>query len=321
MSGNGGPTLRSVALADLAAIHALNRRVEMHDRLPLITPLEEFEEWRDDPHLDLARDTRIAEVGDEPAGWARIWHRPSGAREERAFLMGAVDPRHRGRRIGSALLAWQIERAIEILNAADPTLPRFVRAQAYDFDEPTLRLYRRHGLVPVRYVDELLRDLEALPVVDPPADIAIVPWDVARSEAARMAQNDAFADHWGSTPLDAAAWEHLLGTHGTRLEWSFLALDGDRVVGLSRNAFFPDDEALHGRREGWIFQVGVAKSHRKRGIASALIGASLAAFRAAGLTHSALGVDSANPTGAYALYERLGYRPVRRSVVHQIALP
>ena len=61
--------------------------------------------------------------------------------------------------------------------------------------------------------------------------------------------------------------------------------------------------------------LSVIASHRRRGIAAALIVASLAAFKAADLTHSALGVDSENPTGAYGVYERLGYQPVHRIVV------
>ena len=105
--------------------------------------------------------------------------------------------------------------------------------------------------------------------------------------------------------------------YGCRLDLSFLAVADGRIVGVCRNGFFPDDEKVHGRREGWVVNLTVVRSHRRRGIASALIVASLEAFKRAGLTHSALGVDSENLTGAYGVYERLGYRPQRRSVVYQ----
>jgi ribosomal protein S18 acetylase RimI-like enzyme len=132
-----------------------------------------------------------------------------------------------------------------------------------------------------------------------------------------VATNDAFADHWGSTPRDRAAWEHDIATHGSRPDLSFLALDDDRVVGVCRNGHFPGDEAVNGRRDGWIMQLSVVRSHRRRGVASALIAASLHAFKGAGFTHSALGVDSENPTGANQVYERLGYRTIHRSVTCQ----
>jgi mycothiol synthase len=310
--------LRAIQPTDLDAVHRLNRRAEEWDRLPALMSREEFEQWLSEPHFDLASDSRVAEVEGEIVAWGRIWHQPSGAREERAYLFGAVDPARRGSGIGSALLAWQIERAGQVLRAATGELPRFIRASAYEFQNSARRLYSRHGMIAVRYGDELLRDLESIPEPAPVAGIQIVPWDPRHSEAARLAQNDAFADHWGSTPRGPAAWEHMLASHGTRLDLSFLALDGERVVGVCRNGHFPDDEAVTGRRDGWIIQVSVVRSHRKRGIATALILASLAAFRAAGFTHTALGVDSENPTGAYQLYERIGYRRVHRSVVYQM---
>ena len=309
--------LRNIQAADLDAVHRLHRRGEEHDRLPIATPREEWDEWLDDPHLDLGRDTRLAESDGEIVGWGRIWHRPSAEGQARAFLLGAVDPAHRGRGIGSALLAWQIARAEEILREASPGLPRFVRAQAYDYQHSATRLYERHGMKPVRYFDELLRDLDSLPAPPRIEGVAITGWDPGRSEEARAAQNDAFVDSWGSSPRDRTAWEHDLASFGSRLDLSFLALERGQVVGVCRNAHFPGDEAVNGRRDGWIFQVSVVRSHRKRGIASALIAASLHAFKRAGMTHSALGVDSENPTGAYSLYTRLGYRPTQRSVVHQ----
>ena len=311
------PILRSVTPADFVALHAVQRRCEEHDGIPIATPLAEFEEWLDDPHLDLAADTQLVEVDGQVVAGGRVWYRPSGTREERANLIGGVVPEHRRQGIGSALLAWQIARAEERLRAAPAGLPLFLRTLAYDFERDALDLYVRHGMLPVRYTDELLRDLEAIPQRPDLPGIAIVPWDRARSDEARIAQNEAFADHWGSTAIDLAAWEHDMASYGTRLDLSFFALDGGNVVGVCRNGFFPGDEAVTGRRDGWVMTLSVVRSHRRQGIASAPIVASLEAFKAAGMTHSSLGVDSENPTGAYGVYERLGYRRVHRRVLHQ----
>jgi ribosomal protein S18 acetylase RimI-like enzyme len=314
--------LRPVTPADLAAVHELHARVERHDGIPIATPLAEFEEWLTDPHLGLAADTRLAEAEGKVAAWGRIWFRPSGAVELRTFALGTVDPGLRGRGIGRALLAWQIERSRELLAARaaalPAALPRYVRTQCYDFEYASLRLFARHGLHPVRYANEMLLDLAAAPAPAAVPGIAIVPWDRAREEEARRVMNDAFADHWASIQRDAEAWQHELDSYGSRRDLSFFALEGDRIVGASRNSHYPADQAVNGRLDGWIGQLGVLRSHRKRGIASALIGASLEAFRRAGFTHSALGVDSENPTGALALYERLGYRAMNRFVTCQL---
>ncbi|HUO46232.1 MAG TPA: GNAT family N-acetyltransferase [Acidimicrobiia bacterium] len=313
-------SLRPLTAADIEGVFRLNRRVEEHDSIPIVTPLEEFEDWLHDPHFDLTADARVAVVEGALVGWARIWHRPSGEREERAYLLGAVDPDHRGRGIGTALFTWQRSRAEEKLEAVDEELPRYLRAQAYDFEESALQLYERQGMAVVRYQDELLRTLADLPPLPHIDGITIIPWDQIYSEQARLVNNDAFADHWGSTPRDQRAWEHDLAASGSKLDLSFLALDHDQVVGLTLNAHFPDDQAVTGRLDGWIFQLSVASAYRGRGIASGLIISSLHAFKDASFDHAALGVDSENLTGAYRLYERLGFRRMTRSIVHQIRL-
>lgn len=315
-----GHPLRAIRRSDLQAVHLLQRRAEQHDRIPVATPIEEFLELLEEPHFDLEADSRVIEVAGELAAWGRIWHQPSGVREERAYLIGAVDPAHRGKGVGTALLEWQLARAREALNRASPGLPKYMRIMINDFQHSAIRLFERHGLTPVRYNDELLRELGSIPELPPITGVEIVPWDPARSEEARSVQNAAFADHWGWTPRGREHWEHELAAFGSRLDLSFFALDEGRLVGLTRNGHFPGDEAVTGRRDGWIMLLSVLRSHRKRGIASALVTASLRAFQGAGFTHSALGVDSENPTGAYQLYERLGYRPMRRSVTYQAAV-
>ncbi len=69
-----------------------------------------------------------------------------------------------------------------------------------------------------------------------------------------------------------------------------------------------------GVREGWVGQLGVRRAWRRRGLATALLVRSMEAFRAAGLEAATLGVDTENPTGALGIYERVGFRPIRRFV-------
>jgi ribosomal protein S18 acetylase RimI-like enzyme len=66
--------------------------------------------------------------------------------------------------------------------------------------------------------------------------------------------------------------------------------------------------------------LGTLRSHRKRGIASALVHTACHVFRGEGFTHAALGVDSENPTGAYHLYQRLGFTELNKSVQHQLEI-
>lgn len=54
--------------------------------------------------------------------------------------------------------------------------------------------------------------------------------------------------------------------------------------------------------------------YRGRGIAKALLADAIRRFAASGMDVASLDVDSANPTGALALYTRMGYRAVNRSM-------
>ena len=56
---------------------------------------------------------------------------------------------------------------------------------------------------------------------------------------------------------------------------------------------------------------------RRRGLATALLCQSLHALKAAGMTEAALGVDTANPHHALALYERCGFRVVQELTCYE----
>jgi GNAT superfamily N-acetyltransferase len=310
--------LRPATSADAATIHALVRTSEVHDREPLVTPIEEIHEIFEDPHLNALEDVRLAYVDDQPVGWGRIWHHPSGERLERAYLFGTVDPDWRGEGIGRVIFAWQLDRARTVLGSYDHDLPRFVKTSAWDWLTDARRLYERFGFQAVRWFDELLRPL------DPPLHIAEVDgvdielWRPDRSDEVRLLHNRAFADHWGSGAVDPAAWAKRLTGYGTRLDLSVIALVGNEVVGYSANEVYPEDEGLLGRRDGWIGTLAVDRDQRGKGIASALIASSLELFRRAGLTHASIGVDADSPTGAHRLYRRLGFELEKRSVTHQL---
>ena len=308
----------TIDLADglLVMINAAGR----HDRFPQVSTMEELVAEFDEPDFDPLTDGRVAFLDGVIAGWSRVWHRPSDERLERAYIFGTVDPAQRGRGVGRALLTWGRGRAIEKLQARANNLPKYVRIDALEHIDDAHRLYGELGFQPVRWFEDLVRPVTNPPSAPLPDGIVLRPWPTDRLEELRMVRNQAFADHWGSTDSGPEVWKHYIEGHGIRPDLSFVAVDQatGRLVGFSINAHYPDDEALVGRREGWIDLIGTVGEWRGRGVASALISASIAAFVAAGFTHAALNVDSASPTGAAGLYRKLGFEPTQRSITHQI---
>lgn len=323
MSENRTWSLRAATLDDRPAIHAVVSAANEFDGLPIVVTLDEIEQDLDDDAVVLATDARVA-VDDAGAvvGYAFAYHMPSDVALERCYVFGDVHPRWRRRGIGTALLGWGRIRAEELLRSSGSNLPKYVRVDAYDYCEADHALFGAGGFTPVRWFEELLRPLVDLPPEPAPGAIeglTIVPWSHERSEELRRVRNDTFADHWGSTPVPADRWDEQVTGHGAYPECSFFAVDGDdRVVALCWNNRYPEDDELLGRCDGWIQTLGVARDWRGKGVASALIAASLHAFARAGLTHASITVDGDSPTGAARLYRALGFEPRQRSITCEI---
>jgi ribosomal protein S18 acetylase RimI-like enzyme len=299
-------TLVPIARAPQDALLHLVNACWTADGIPHALAPEEIADFTRGPHLDPEVDGRVVVEDGEPVAYGIVHCRPTDQKDAWARLTGSVHPDARRSGIGSALLGWQIDRARERLAYAEGRLDRVIRVEVHPGERSKASMLRHHGFEPVRYFDEMIRPLDTLPRVES-SGFEIIPWDPHRSEETRNVKNAAFRDHWGSTPVDKPTWHQWLEDFGTRLDLSFMAVAGGAVVGYTLNGSYPQDEAIRGRREGWIENLGTLAEWRGRGVATALVCASLEAFSGAGLTHAALGVDADSPTGARGLYTRLGF--------------
>jgi len=92
-----------------------------------------------------------------------------------------------------------------------------------------------------------------------------------------------------------------------------VAFDGDEVAGGIINGIDPEQNRAAGVQRGWLQSVFTRRPWRRRGLATALIAESLRVLRDRGMTSAALGVDAANPSGAFGLYEGLGFGVTERA--------
>lgn len=181
------------------------------------------------------------------------------------------------------------------------------------------RLYAAAGFSPVRWYREMRRDL-ARPLAEPSLEgIRVVPWEPDLDEAARLAHNEAFADHWGSEPRTPEDWQRKNGPHFVP-GWSFVALADDAVVGYTISSRYPQDWPVVGFTFGYSELLGVRPAWRGRGVATALLARAMAAFRADQMAYAMLGVDTENATGAHGLYERLGYEAFHSEVMYSVEI-
>ena len=124
--------------------------------------------------------------------------------------------------------------------------------------------------------------------------------------AFHLVLDTAFADHWDHHPLQFDRWvERHAGVAGPDARLWLLALDeGGAPVGALT--------AREHQDRGWINLLGVLAESRGRGVATALLHASFAAFAERRVPQVVLVVDAQNPTGATAVYERAGMRVVNQ---------
>jgi mycothiol synthase len=254
-----------------------------------------------------------------PRAYARISKNKDG---EKAHGFGCVDPQWQRRGVGSALLGWLEARTRQRFAedagaageaAAAPRLRIFIEQK----HEHQSALLAGSGYHVVRYFNEMHRPLtEPLPRVVLDDGLELVAMEPALSEAVRLAHNQAFAGHWGSEPRDEESWRFTVNDPLARPDLSAVVLEAGtgNVAGYQLASHDPESAVTRGFREGYTELLGVRREFRGRGIAQALLADAMRRFAAAGMDKASLDVDSENPTGALALYLKMGYHPVNRSM-------
>ncbi|WP_161606179.1 GNAT family N-acetyltransferase [Microlunatus speluncae] len=297
----------------LDACAAADRTGEHYSAEDLVEDLES-------PGLDLARDTLAVLRDGRLAGYGSLAVRETTEPVFRVALDSAVHPEHRGHGVGTELLRWAIRTAEQRQAAEGSDQPLNLRAGLPEADQRGARLLTKHGFSAVRWFSELTLELAAdRPAPGPdPAGLTLLPYAPEFEEPLRILRNDAFADHWGAGTWTIEEWRHYkTRSRNFRPELTWLALTEDGTpVGMAITMYYEADTDATGVKDAWIDIVGTAASHRKRGIASALIGRVGTSATELGYQTMSLGVDAASPTGADALYRSLGFQPERTTVTY-----
>lgn len=222
---------------------------------------------------------------------------------------------------------WLLDLATQVghRQATDATPPAAVRIRAAltDGTEQERAWFAARGFAPRRHLLDLHLDLHAPPPAPRwPPDIQVrtfrpgvddhVLWQVHQRAFAGVPTHlplgleDLLRDRDPSAdPALVLLAEHLDAPEGTEVVGIAIGRAGTEVAA----------------GEGWVRDLAVLPTWRRRGIAMALLRESFARFRARGLTGAALEVDDVTLEGALALYRRAGMRVTRRTDVLERGSP
>ncbi|SDK16719.1 GNAT family N-acetyltransferase [Streptomyces indicus] len=319
----GERTERPLDKSDVAAWLALRTDIEAVDRTGHHRDADDLAEELADPKLDLVADTLAVFDGDQLVAYA-VLHTPEGAVDAARFDGDAgVHPAWRREGIGTRLVEFLDARARVLHAERFAALEGRLLVTGKSGDENLRALTGALGFTPERYWFEMSHPLrhdrpESVPA---PEGLRIVPYEDRFEEATRLAHNDAFRDHWNFTVMDATDWRTwVTGSRSFRPAMSRLLVDGDEVAAYLIAEESEADTEAFGVRDCHVGYLATRRAYRGRGAAPALMAATLDAAHRAGYDTASLTVDTANPSGALGLYERLGYTVAREFVTYGRAL-
>ncbi|MGC4943670.1 GNAT family N-acetyltransferase [Kribbella sp. DT2] len=319
---SAGLSVRPIEKTDAAAWAELLAAKEKVDAEGENYDADDLLEELADPQLDAARDTLGIWSDEQLVGYGVV-RAPDGVVDvHRVRTEGAVHPEWRGQGIGGRLVPWLTRRATELHQERQPGTVGEINTGAIDTNTAALDLLAGLGFEKCRYFFSMRRDL-GTPVEVPavPDGLRLVAYSPAYDEAVRVAHNEAFLDHWGSSPKSPESWKTwFTGARAFRPELAYLVLDGDDVVAYTLGYEYVADTEATGIRDVYVGQVGTRRSHRGRGLAALTLAKVMAQAAAAGFQQASLGVDADNPTGALGLYERLGYTTKNTWITHRLAI-
>ncbi len=302
-----GYTVRTPVEDDIPAILALIEAYGQAFNLAgmfRFTPDDIHGDWQ---RRDLARDAWVALAPDGAlVGYEMVEDEGSGV----IGMDGYAHPAHRGRGLGSALVALAEKRADELVTQAPEGARVILHVGVIPEDAAACQLLEDRGYELIR-THWLMRIemAEAPPAAVWPEGISLRTFEPGRDERVVFdAVEEAFTDHWGHVPHPYEEWIARFQRPDFDSSLTFLAFVAPGALGGSAELA---GVALCRQQEdqGWVNTLAVRRPWRRQGLGMALLRHAFGVFYQRGERAVGLGVDAQNLTGATRLYQAAGMRP------------
>ena len=272
--------------------------------------VEEVKRWEDAPWVGV-RARLLAEVDGVPVARVKA-DTEKAATDKKGYLAGPdVVPEHRRKGIGTRLA----RQGLASLRAAGMEI-----AEASSFDDTAAKgFFGSLGFGVVRRFSRTRRSLAEVPGgIGEAEDVDIVTLSRSDDDIGLMVRirNEAFKEHFGFSPETLNNWKYAVKNWDERgVAYITVARAVGEPASFLSYGIDPEENSYLKKKRGGLWDIGVLKQFRGRGIAKRLMIDAMKHLRREGMEEAELGVDETNVTNAMKLYERLGFGVARRRLV------
>jgi len=297
----------------------IHNRAWQEDEDFTLDTIEQLPRWDDAPWVGVL--TRlIAEVDGVPVARVKT-DTEKAATDRKGYLAGPdVVPEHRRKGIGTMLA----RQGLASLRAAGMEI-----AESYTYDDKVAGgLLESLGFSIVRRFSRMRRRLAAIPYgIREARDIEVVTLGRTDDDIGLMVRirNEAFEEHFNFAPDTVDNWKYAVKNWDERgvayitVARAAGALSdrgrGGQPAGFLSYGIDREENKYLKKGRGGLWDIGVLKQFRGRGIAKRLMIDAMRHLQREGMEEAELGVDETNVTNAMKLYERLGFAVARRRLV------
>ncbi|MGD8505236.1 MAG: GNAT family N-acetyltransferase [Candidatus Bathyarchaeota archaeon] len=274
--------------------------------------MEDMEKAEKSPNFD-ATGRFIAEWNGEPVGCVNAYV-DKRREEKKGFIRNfGVAPESRRKGIGKAL----VEKAIKSLKERGMEQ---VEAWTEQDKVACKSLYESMGFQVTRVFSEMRRELENIPSnIGEHKEVEMRAMEVNMDDIKLLnwLENESFKEHFNFRPQTIEETKFFVENRPwcDIAEYFFAYLDDKPVghVGVGIDTKFIKHKGI---KRGWIMTIGVLKPLRKQGIGTTLMLHALKFLKSKGMKEADLGVDDSNPTKAIELYDKVGFKLIKKDVTY-----
>ena len=292
-----------------------SKKVDLYEETPT---LEDITNWlnhldNSDPYTDML----FVEMNKEVVGFTLVWWEedPNGPYFYGHFA--DLMPAWRGKGIRHAMLHYNEGKLKEIASTHPKDRNRYFRVLTEETEIHWRSVLEDEGYTIMRYGVKMVRPtLDNIPDLPLPEGVEVRPVTPEHYQAIISAWNEACRDMRGQIPISEETFKGMQKDPSFDPSLWQIAWYNDQVIGTVICFILEKENQEYHRKRGYTELISVKRPWRNQGIAKALIARALKKLKERGMTEAALGVDTGNPSGALHLYEKMGYKPVKRAIFY-----